>query len=719
MTTLRNYRGLLRVAGGQLGAATAGAAFWLVMAWILHPVAYGHLSWLISIAMLISAFTVLGWGKTIATYYPKEGRNELLSGSVIIVLAASLVAGVITSLVLDPAVGLLVVGLSLFSLAVYSDLGEQNYTRYMWMWIGVRLASFILAVAIYLWWGMVSGIVAGLAIAYLTFGSRILKHFRINPAMREVRGKMGFALTTLGADVSTGAVNLLDKVLIGLYFGMAMLGFYQLAYRIFLALTILPKILLFYLLPEKSAGRRTTGIEILGILISVGLAGLTFILAPLVIPQLFPDFTESIGAIQIMGLAAIPATIAGIKTSELYSRERARVVLGSHLVALLVGVAGIMSLGKSFGLLGLAISMLILQITLAASLTFSPRLFSRGAVPNKMVVGLASMTLAAVLLLSYLNIQPLQIEIVGNEVRGTGTAMGTFVTITVVHEKTEDAEVAIARAFEEIRRIERLMSVQDETSEIYALNHSGTDWVELSPEVLYVLTRAQYYSSLSGGAFDITVQPLMDLWMEKTKERGKMPVPDELSEALELVGWNNLILDEDQSRARFVKYGMEVTLGGIAKGYALDRAIEVLRESRIESALVEIGGDIRAFGSKKWRIALQHPRERGEWLGVIELEDGAIVTSGDYARYFFLGPRRIHHLMDPRTGYPADRSLSVTIITYKGIDADALSTAVFVMGPEEGEKLLSSLGIKGLIVAPDGGVIKSESWNFPLASSQP
>jgi thiamine biosynthesis lipoprotein len=719
MTIVKNHRGLVRVAVGQLGAATVGAAFWLVMAFILHPVAYGHLSYLISIGMLISAFTVLGWGKTIATYYPKEGRKELLSGPVVIVLAASLLAGAITSLVLDIAIGLLIIGCSLFSLAVYSDLGEQNYTRYMWMWLGVRFASFVLAIAIYLWWGMVSGIVAGLAIAYLIFGSRILRHFRINPPMKEVQGKMGFALATLGADVSTGAVNLLDKILIGLYFGVGMLGFYQLAYRIFVALTIVPKILLFYLLPEKSAGKSTRGIEIGGILASVGLAGLTIILAPLVIPQIFPDFIESIPAIQIMGLAAIPATIAGIKTSELYAREKAKIVLASHLVALGVGVSGIMFLGESFGLLGLAISMLILQVTLAVSLTFIPRLFIKSGVPKKMAVGMASMALAAILLLSFLHYQPLQIEIMGDRIRGRGVAMGTVVNIIVVHEKTEDAKAAIAEAFEEIKRIERLMSVRDKDSKIYALNHGGTDWVDVSPEILYVLEKAQYYSNLSRGAFDVTVQPLMELWMEKTRERGQMPGPDELSEVLELVGWYDLILDWNHTRARFARYGMRVTLGGIAQGYAVDRAVEILMARGMDSALVEIGGDIRVFGTKNWRIALQHPRARDQWLEVIELKDGAIVTSGDYTKYFILGGRRVHHLIDPRTGYPADKSISVTVIADRAIDADALSTAVFVLGPEKGAELLSSLRAQGLIVAPCGNVTKTEAWTFSVVASQP
>ncbi|MEA1904800.1 MAG: FAD:protein FMN transferase, partial [Candidatus Hadarchaeota archaeon] len=306
------------------------------------------------------------------------------------------------------------------------------------------------------------------------------------------------------------------------------------------------------------------------------------------------------------------------------------------------------------------------------------------------------------------------IETHGEKVRGTGLAMGTTVSITVIEENTEKAEMAIRSAFDEINRVEELMSDKKETSEIYTLNHRETGWVNLSPEVLHVLKEAKKYSGLTNSCFDPTVKPLVSLWMERVRERGKIPEPYELSKGLELVGWENLVIDENGGRARFLKDGMEITLGGIAKGYAVDRACEVLLKSGVQRSLVDIGGDIRAIGTGSWTIAIQHPRQEDERLGIIELENRAVATSGDYRRYFFLGSRRVHHIINPKTGRPADACMSVTIVAENCICADALSTGVFVAGPEEGKTLLSSLGIKGLIVNSEGELITSKPWDFSL-----
>jgi thiamine biosynthesis lipoprotein len=292
--------------------------------------------------------------------------------------------------------------------------------------------------------------------------------------------------------------------------------------------------------------------------------------------------------------------------------------------------------------------------------------------------------------------------------------MDTRVLIIAIDNDTQKAVRAVKAAFEEIQRVERLMSHTDESSGIYALNHAGTDWVSLSPELVYVLKKSTYYSELSEGLFDPTVKPLVDLWMQKVRARGRLPTTDELSEALALVAWENMLIDEEGGRVRFLDGRMEVILGGIAKGYAVDRACEVLAESGVEQALVEIGGDIKVFGARSWNIAIQHPRRELEYLGVIELENAAVATSGDYWRYFLLGERRVHHILNPKTGQPADTSMSVTVIAENCIDADALSTSVFVLGPEKGKELLDFLGIKGLIVTSDEQIITSKAWNFQL-----
>jgi len=709
----KNRHGFAQVAIAQVTAAILGAIFWLLLAVLIHPIAYGHLSWLIAIAMVLSTFCLFGMGKTIVTYYPKERNDKLLNSSVFLVLTLSLAVGAIVSLVLNPLVGLLVISSSLFSIAVYSELAKRRYKNYMWMWISVRSLSLFLPVLLYCLWGLVAGILAGLAVAYFIFGCKVLKHLHFNLDLSEVRAKLRFSLNTWGADISRVAVYFLDKILIGVLFGMAVLGYYQFGYRIFVLFGVLPQVLFFYLLPEKSAGEKTKKIEIYGILVSLGLAGLVFIFAPLVVPQIFPNFTEGIGSIQLMGLAIIPATIAVEKTSELYSQEKANMVLGSHLFALGVGTVGIISLGRSFGLLGLASSLLALQVALVAALIFLPKLLSRGET-GKITTSLLGIVLITALVLSTASVQTLQIEVHDENVKGTGLAMGTLVSITVIDDDTEKAETAIRNAFDEIIRVEKLMSTDEMSSEIYALNHSGTDWVNLSPEVIHVLKKSTHYSSLSNGCFDPTVKPLVDMWMKKVKEQGRIPEPSEINEALALVGWQNLVIDENRGRVRFLKAGMEITLGGIAKGYAIDRACDVLEESGVEKTLVDVGGDIRAIGTRSWNVAVQHPRQEGEWLEVIKLENEAIATSGDYRRFFFLGSKRVHHIINPKTGCPAEACMSVTIVVENCIDADALSTTVFVMGPDDGKELLDSLGIKGLIITSDEQMITSDSWDFSL-----
>jgi thiamine biosynthesis lipoprotein len=160
---------------------------------------------------------------------------------------------------------------------------------------------------------------------------------------------------------------------------------------------------------------------------------------------------------------------------------------------------------------------------------------------------------------------------------------------------------------------------------------------------------------------------------------------------------------------------MSITLGGIAKGYAVDCACEKLINDGIKYALVNIGGDMRAVGDKNgvpWEIALQNPRNKEEYITIITLDNESVATSGDYERYFFENGRRIHHIINPKTGYPANESISVTIIAKKCIDADALSTSVFVMGPEKGKALLDNFNVKGLIIGSDKQIIKSNLYSY-------
>jgi len=344
------------------------SVFWFILAGLLEPGDYGQVNWLISIATLASICCVLGWGKTVVTYYPKEGKGELLGGSVTIVLVASLVVGGVLGLLLDPSVGLLIIGLSLFSMIVSFELGKHRYERYMWAWIGVRLISLPLSIALYFWRGLF-GVLLGYAIPYLIFGLPSLKYMRGgNPGIKEAVGKVGFAMKVFGADITAGSTRLLDKILIGGVFGMVTLGLYQLAYQIFAAMSVLPGILFSYLLPEKSSGAKTKEVEVLGILASTVLAILVIVLSPWVIPWVFPNFAGSVELIQIMSLGVIPSTIAMAKMSELYALERPGSVLLSYLAALITGVVGISTLGMWLGAIGLAMSVVLLHSVLAVTL---------------------------------------------------------------------------------------------------------------------------------------------------------------------------------------------------------------------------------------------------------------------------------------------------------------------------------------------------------------
>jgi thiamine biosynthesis lipoprotein len=719
-----NYRGIVRVSIAQISATVLGSVFWLLLADLVHPLAYGQLSWFVGVATILSAIFCLGLGKTIATYFPKEKDQGLLGESVFLVFVIGLVSGAVTALILGLPMGLLVFGLSLFSIAFHLELAKRQYQNYMWMWVGVRILSLVLPLLVYLLSGLTAGVLVGLAVSYLVFGFYVLRYIR--PSIRKIRKKLGFIYGAWGADVGSAAVNSLDKILIGSFFGMELLGYYQFANRIFVLLGVLPQILFFYLLPERSAGSSTKKVERAGMIVALALTGIVFFLAPVIIPTTFADAAaisrvEAIRAIQIMGLAIIPATMVGIKSAKLYSEKNTKVVLGSNLLAIGVGVTGIAVLGKHFNLnlIGLAVSLVLLQVAMLLGLFLLPKLLSWGTA-GKLAGGLVAMTLVSAALIGSMEARGPVIEIQDGRVTGRGVAMDTVVTITVEDENikmaggpsAEMAVSAVRAAFDEIYLLDRLMSVTDPASEIYALNNSGTDWVNVSPEVIYVLQKAKYYSEISNGAFDVTVEPLVNLWMDKVKESGREPDPAQLQSAMALVGWENLEIDENNSRVRFLKDGMEVTLGGIAKGYAEDKVVELLKQAGVKQALVDMGGQITGFGPRAWTISIQHPRIEGEQLGDLTIENSSVATSGDYRRFYLLAGKRIHHIIDPRTGMSAENCISVTVVTENGIDADALSTAVFVAGSVPGREILDNLGLRGLIVTAEGDMVETNACDF-------
>ncbi len=289
----------------------------------------------------------------------------------------------------------------------------------------------------------------------------------------------------------------------------------------------------------------------------------------------------------------------------------------------------------------------------------------------------------------------------------TEMIMGTLVEITVIPGN----EKAIREAFEALKKVDALMSTYKEDSEISILNREGK--AQVSEETLEVIEDAINFSNLTDGAFDITCRPLINLWKRAKKEE-KVPTEEEIEEAISLVDYQRIILEANQIRLE--KKGMQIDLGGIAKGYAVDKAIEALKKNSIKRALVNAGGDLYALGTdrqgEKWQIGVQDPREEDKIIDIIKVKDKAVATSGDYRRYFTLEGKRFSHIVNPKTGLTVqDVPMSVTIIGPDATTTDALSTGVFVLGPEEGMKLIESLPeVEGMIISEGMKKLTSQGW---------
>jgi thiamine biosynthesis lipoprotein len=293
------------------------------------------------------------------------------------------------------------------------------------------------------------------------------------------------------------------------------------------------------------------------------------------------------------------------------------------------------------------------------------------------------------------------------EIKETQDIMDTFVTITVHHEDKELAKEAVGDAFARIKKIEGLLSSYEPGSEVWLLNENK--FIDNPSDELRInIEKSIYYSKLSGGSFDITVQPILDLYSSSFGNKGRAPTDEEIEKELEKVDFTRIKLTEDN-----ISIGMDqkITLGGIAKGYAVEEAIGILKEYGIKNALINAGGDMRGIGKKygnlDWTIALENPRNNDEFVATFKLSDRSIVTSGDYERYFNEN-KSFHHIVDPKTGYSATELISVTIITDNAFDADAISTAVFALGKENGLALIENLDdTDGLLITSDKEILKT------------
>ena len=300
----------------------------------------------------------------------------------------------------------------------------------------------------------------------------------------------------------------------------------------------------------------------------------------------------------------------------------------------------------------------------------------------------------------------------------TAKALGSAVSITVYHKTEAQAQAALRAAFAELERVEALLSIYRPNSEVSRLNRDG-QLQRPSQDLLNVLRHAQALAKATDGAFDVTVQPLWELFAT-AKQNNVKPPGAQVQAAQQKVGWRHLNVTKD--RVRFMRPGMKLTLNGIAQGYASDCVEAALRRAGVQHALVDTG-EVNSLGTKPaakeaaeagWKVGIQHPRQREAYLALAQLRGRCLATSGDYATTF-TPDFRSHHIFDPHTGQSPEQLSSVSIAARTGMEADALSTAVFVLGMERGLKLLQQTpGADALLVQKNGRSLRTP--NFPITA---
>ena len=282
--------------------------------------------------------------------------------------------------------------------------------------------------------------------------------------------------------------------------------------------------------------------------------------------------------------------------------------------------------------------------------------------------------------------------------------MGTRISVELWHRDPGVAADCSEKAFAEMRRIEALMSTYQASSEISFINrNAAVSAIEISDEMMRIIEKSLYFSELSGGAFDITYASVGYAYDYRENQR-----PSEESIAANLPAIDYRHIEIADNRIRFRQNGVRIDLGGIAKGYAVDRASDIVTRCDISRAMISAGGDSRIIGDRggrPWMIGIKHPRKAEDIALRLPLSESAISTSGDYERYFIEDGNRIHHIINPETGRSAKKSWSTTVIGPSAMTTDALSTTIFILGAVKGLALIESLdGIDAIIIDSAGKV---------------
>ena len=292
-------------------------------------------------------------------------------------------------------------------------------------------------------------------------------------------------------------------------------------------------------------------------------------------------------------------------------------------------------------------------------------------------------------------------------VKRTQILLGTVVDIQVRDYDEQKAEDAITKAFAEVKRIDDLFTTYNEESPVWKLNHSNDSIFTVDEEIYSILVLCDSLWRISEGSFDIAIESLIQTWGFDDKSPD-VPSNEKIKSALNESGWDKIRFVNEKRIRRTEKAGLN--FGAIAKGYAVDRAIEILKQAGINEALINAGGEIKSIGND-WVIGVRHPREINGIIKRIKLNGLSIATSGDYENYFEKDGVRYHHILDPKTGYPSKGLQSVTIIHKHNSFADGLATAVFVMGKNKGIELIEELNdTEAMIIDDKGNVFYSSGF---------
>lgn len=286
-------------------------------------------------------------------------------------------------------------------------------------------------------------------------------------------------------------------------------------------------------------------------------------------------------------------------------------------------------------------------------------------------------------------------------IKRTKILLGTVVEIQVRDADEQKAEDAITKAFTEVKRIDGLFTTYNQASLVWKINNSADMIISIDSEIYNLIVLCDSITKISNGSFDVSLDNLTKVWGFYTDEP-RLPTKTEIDSALLNSGWQKITLLGDNKIIK--KDNVGLNFGAIAKGYAVDKAINVLKKLGINEALVNAGGEISVIG-KDWIVGVQHPREINSLIKKIKLNGFTVATSGDYEQYFEVDGNRYHHILDPRTGYPSKGLQSVTIINKSNTIADALATGVFVMGKENGMKLIETLDDTEAMIVDDKGKI--------------